>query len=319
MPDPEPVADAEPPVGPEPAEADSGGPTTIAPRTGSIWPGLTEAGLPTRVPRQGDDVLINEAFADSWEAEPTGPTPLTRAPFTPTYLGEPPRPRSAWSDDLSPLSLSRPPEPPEPREPPSPAEPPEPRHPPEPKEPPAPPTPEPVPSPFPSPTPVPVPPEPMPPAPTPPVPPGPPVPTPPPSPPVPTPPPPFPPPPGPVPPPPAIIPGAGALPPSIVVGQPVMTSVYQGGQYSEMTTEPITGVTTLAVPAAELASGTLTGHLLTRGAQLHRRRERRRRMRTVLWVTGGLVAFTIGIAVVVMILAGDFIRSVFDTLSRWAG
>jgi hypothetical protein len=107
-----------------------------------------------------------------------------------------------------------------------------------------------------------------------------------------------------VPPPPAIVPGP--------------TSVYQGGNYSELATEPITGVTTLPAPP-ELASGTLTGHLLTRGAQLHRRRERRRRLRTVLWVTSALLVFGIGIAVVVTILAGDFIRSIFDTLSRWAG
>ncbi len=87
-------------------------------------------------------------------------------------------------------------------------------------------------------------------------------------------------------------------------------------------TEPITGV---AVPGGSTVttgaemSGSLTGHLLSRGQELYRRRERRRRLRTILWVTGALVLFATFIAVVVNILAGEFLRSIFDTFSGWAG
>ncbi|MBX6751959.1 MAG: hypothetical protein IRY85_20255, partial [Micromonosporaceae bacterium] len=69
-----------------------------------VWPGLTAAGLPTRVPRRGDEEAIREAFIQSWEAEPSSPTPLTRKPFTPTYLTEPPRPRPSW-ERLDPAAL----------------------------------------------------------------------------------------------------------------------------------------------------------------------------------------------------------------------
>ena len=66
-------------------------------------------------------------------------------------------------------------------------------------------------------------------------------------------------------------------------------------------------------------SGSLTGHLLSRNEHLYRRRERRRKVQTFLWVTVGLLVFAAGIAVVVNLLAGDFIRSIFDTFSNWAG
>jgi hypothetical protein len=335
-----------------PATEDEPAPSADA---GSVWPGLTAAGLPTRVPRQGDEDTIKEAFFESWEAAPTTPTPLTRQPFAPRYLDEPPRQRPAWNDDYPPVPrlATEPPEPkepPAPPQPPDPAEPPEPPEPPEPKEPPAPPAP-PPPSPFPSPTPYPTPPYPTPPEPVPPVPgpnppipPGPPVPAPPPGPPVPPPPAPFPPPPGPVPPPPAmvpgpavpvIVPGLGRPTPTTPLGPPTPTfptppvlapimspgrqgaTSYQGGNYGELSTEPITGVTAAAHERAVDRSGSLTGHLLSR--EMYDRRERRRQMKSVLWVAGGLLAFGIFIAIVVTVLAGDFIAGLFETFSRWAG
>jgi hypothetical protein len=100
------------------------------------------------------------------------------------------------------------------------------------------------------------------------------------------------------------------------------TSTYQGGAYTELATEPITGVVRGRTPAAAdpmEMSGSLTGHLLSRNQNLYRRRERRRKLRAFLWVTFGLLVFAVGIAVVVNMLAGDFIRSIFDTFSGWAG
>jgi hypothetical protein len=94
--------------------------------------------------------------------------------------------------------------------------------------------------------------------------------------------------------------------------------VYPGGTYHELATEPITGVATQTRRGQEF-SGTLAGHLATRGEDLFRRRERRRKLRTALWVTGTLLVFTIGIVIVVEILAGDFIKSLFDTFAGWAG
>lgn len=99
----------------------------------------------------------------------------------------------------------------------------------------------------------------------------------------------------------------------------VGTSTYQGGAYTELKTEPITGVVTAGRGAvgAEPMSGSLTGHLLSQ--ELYRRRERRRQLKSVLWVAFGLLMFATGIAVVVNLLAGEFIRSLFDTFSVWAG
>jgi hypothetical protein len=99
-------------------------------------------------------------------------------------------------------------------------------------------------------------------------------------------------------------------------------STYQGGAYAELATEPITGVVQSrgAAPADPMEmSGSLTGHLLSRNQHLYQRRERRRKLRTFLFVTFGLLIFAAGIAVVVNMLAGDFIRSIFDTFSGWAG
>jgi hypothetical protein len=99
------------------------------------------------------------------------------------------------------------------------------------------------------------------------------------------------------------------------------TSTYQGGNYTDLVTEPITGVVAAEGGPTEPIemSGSLTGHLLARNQEMYRRRERRRKLRTFLWVSFGLVLFGVGIAVVVNMLAGDFIRSIFDTFSDWAG
>ncbi|HEY7222257.1 MAG TPA: hypothetical protein VH561_01370 [Micromonosporaceae bacterium] len=302
----------------------------IGGRTSGIWPGLSAAGLPTRVPQEGDEESIKEAFARSWEATPTSPTPLTRPPFTPRYADEPIRLGATWAEELAPLSplSAQPPEPkepPDPARPPEPIEPPQPLEPPKPKEPPTRPAP-PGPSPFPSPTPVPTPPQPVPgPGPVPPAPPGPPV---------PTPPSPFPPPPGPVPPPPAIVPGTApvivpgtlapptAMPGSVATrrrepGRVGSTGVYQGGNYADLATEPITGVGPVTGrDRAVDSSGSLTGHLLYR--EMYERRIRRRRTRTVVRVSILLVLFAVFLGAVVTVLAGDFIASLIDTFSRWA-
>jgi hypothetical protein len=90
-----------------------------------------------------------------------------------------------------------------------------------------------------------------------------------------------------------------------------------------MSTEPITGVAVqgrarAGREQAREVSGTLAGHLLNRGEEIFRRRERRRKVRAVVWVTVTLLVFAIGILTVVDILAGDFIRSLFNTFAGWA-
>jgi hypothetical protein len=117
-----------------------------------------------------------------------------------------------------------------------------------------------------------------------------------------------------VPPPPSIVPGRAAAASS---GSRA-GALYPSGTYRELATEPITGVAAQTRRGHEF-SGTLAGHLATRGEDRFRRRERRRRLRTVLWVTGTLLVFAIGIVIVVDILAGDFIRSLFDTFAGFAG
>jgi hypothetical protein len=129
---------------------------------------------------------------------------------------------------------------------------------------------------------------------------------------VPAPPPPFPPPPSPVPPPPAIVPGATRAPARTAA------SLYHGGTYAELSTEPITSHTGGFVhDRAVDRAGSITGHLLSR--EVRQRRERRRRLRTTFWVAAALLLFGIAIAVIVVLLAGDFLGGLLDTLSRWAG
>lgn len=95
-------------------------------------------------------------------------------------------------------------------------------------------------------------------------------------------------------------------------------STYTGGTYGEMATEPITGM--VARPASSIEmSGSLTGHLLARNQELYHREERRRKLKSALWVALGLTLFAAGIALVVYLLAGDFLRSLFTTFAGWAG
>jgi hypothetical protein len=125
----------------------------------------------------------------------------------------------------------------------------------------------------------------------------------------------------------------------IVPGRSVSPSVYQGGNYGELETQSITGY---VVGPAEAAvgtgqrngivhgavatgqydlemSGSLTGHILSRGIEQSRRRRRRQKVRTVLWVGFGLLAFAVAIAVIVDVLAGDFIGSLVKTFADFAG
>jgi hypothetical protein len=107
-------------------------------------------------------------------------------------------------------------------------------------------------------------------------------------------------------------------------------SVYQGGNYGELETQAITG----AIPAAAMAgarlydaptdpsiemSGSLTGVILARGQAQYRRRERRQRVKSFLWITVSLLAFMTAIAIIVDVLAGDFISSLFKTFADVAG
>lgn len=97
------------------------------------------------------------------------------------------------------------------------------------------------------------------------------------------------------------------------------SSTYAGGGYADLVTEPITGMV-VARPADQMEmSGSLTGHLLARNQELYRRQERRRKLKTAMWVALGLTLFAAGIAVVVYLLAGDFLRSLFSTFAGWAG
>jgi hypothetical protein len=305
---------------------------SAAPESGPMF---TAAGLPSRRPASSDlsEEDLFTAFTRSWEqTSPPQPTPESARyqphTLTPNELSGPPRtPRiedyfrsttrardeSAATDrtDDSPVEPEpgRPVEPPQPPEPPQPVEPPKPAEPPPAPEPPVPFPPQPTP---PQPTPPPVPPHPQPqplpptPDPVPPIPPGPPVPT---------------PPPAPIPP----------IPQTRIGGTVATPGVYQGGTYTQLNTERVTALGPAVAaprgsgtvygrqsggePSVEM-SGSLTGALLSRGQQQTERRVRRRaRLRTALFATIGAVLFIAVIATVVAILAGDFIRSLYNTLA----
>ena len=105
--------------------------------------------------------------------------------------------------------------------------------------------------------------------------------------------------------------------PAIVPGRPAPTS-YQGGHYSELSTEPITTTGTVVTRERTVdRSGSRTVRLLSE--ETLQRRERRRRVKAVAWVAGILLIFGGIIAVFVVLLAGDFLNGLFDTFSRWAG
>jgi len=96
-------------------------------------------------------------------------------------------------------------------------------------------------------------------------------------------------------------------------------STYAGGAYADMVTEPITGMVVARLPDSMEMSGSLTGHLLARNQELYRRQERRQKLKTAMWVALGLTLFAAGIAIVVNLLAGEFLRSLFSTFAGWAG
>ena len=124
---------------------------------------------------------------------------------------------------------------------------------------------------------------------------------------------------------------------------PAGPGVYQGGRYSHLDTESITGVspsmgpiagrraggtvyggpsgapTSANVDAPIEMSGSLTGLILSRGQAAARRQERRVRLRRVLYVGLGGLAFITAIALLAFYLAGDFIMSLFNTLKEFAG
>jgi hypothetical protein len=84
-----------------------------------------------------------------------------------------------------------------------------------------------------------------------------------------------------------------------------------------------TGAPTSANADAPLErSGSLTGSILARGRSVQsaadeRRQTRRRRWRTALLFSLGLLIFMGAIGVIVYVLAGDFIRSFFDTITQF--
>jgi hypothetical protein len=86
-----------------------------------------------------------------------------------------------------------------------------------------------------------------------------------------------------------------------------------------MATEPITGMVRPRPGSSIEMSGSLTGYLLARNQELYRRQERRRKLKSALWVALGLTLFAAGIAIVVNLLAGDFLRSIFSTFAGWSG
>jgi hypothetical protein len=107
--------------------------------------------------------------------------------------------------------------------------------------------------------------------------------------------------------------------------------VYQGGNYGELETQSITGFVVgparggaytqapiATEPPLEM-SGSLTGHILARGLSAGRKRERRQRVRSAVWIVLGLLGFMTAIAVIVELLAGDFISSLFRTFAGFAG
>jgi hypothetical protein len=134
-------------------------------------------------------------------------------------------------------------------------------------------------------------------------------------------------PPGPVPPPPSL---GGELPPGVYRGgsaQDPVTVVAQAPQSRIPATRRPSGTvyggqaglpTSANADAPIDRSGSLTGQILARGrsAQDQRRRTRRTRVRGALFFTAGLVVFMGAIAVIVYVLAGDFIRSLFDAVGQ---
>jgi hypothetical protein len=130
------------------------------------------------------------------------------------------------------------------------------------------------------------------------------------------------------------------------MGQPQAATkpgVYQGGRYTQLETQPITGVspslgpvlgrrgagtvyggltgapTSANAEAPIEMSGSLTGLILSRGQAQARRKERRRRFRRIIFIGIGGVIFIAVIGTIVAVLAGDFITSLYRTFRDLAG
>lgn len=103
--------------------------------------------------------------------------------------------------------------------------------------------------------------------------------------------------------------------PSTTASSPGSRQHRAGTVYGGQTGLP----TTTNADAPIEMSGSLTGLILSRGRsqaeQLQRRQERRARLRTALFVGIGVVAFIAVIALVVAVLAGDFILALYHTLT----
>ena len=107
-------------------------------------------------------------------------------------------------------------------------------------------------------------------------------------------------------------PGAAAVPGAVGMPRQRPTGTVYGGQ---------TGLPTTTNSEAPLEmSGSLTGHILSRGRssaqqEARRRQERRSRIRGVLFIVLGTLLFFGLLGVVVAILAGDFIMSLVHALT----
>jgi hypothetical protein len=132
----------------------------------------------------------------------------------------------------------------------------------------------------------------------------------------------------------------GPVPPPPSLREPLPPGVYRGGSVQEPSTVVAqapqsripatrratgtvyggqTGLPTSANADAPIdRSGSLTGQILARGrsAQDQRRQARRTRTRSALFFTAGIVVFMSAIAVIVYVLAGDFIRQLFDAVHQ---
>jgi hypothetical protein len=78
----------------------------------------------------------------------------------------------------------------------------------------------------------------------------------------------------------------------------------------------VSGLPTSANSEAPLElSGSLTGHILAHGRSATiQPKERRSRLRKVLFVGLGAITFVTAIALIVATLAGDFLRALFGAL-----
>jgi hypothetical protein len=119
----------------------------------------------------------------------------------------------------------------------------------------------------------------------------------------------------------------------VSLSPPVTSGTYRGGIFSPQPPTTAfaarrpsgtvyggpTGLPTTANADAPInQSGSFTGVVLSQGrsARDQRRRARRGRLRTAVFMLVGAVIFVGGVALIVYNLAGDFIRQLYHTLVR---